>query len=762
MKKIIGYADKLSVAPGDKLNFMVSCEVAGDYDAQIVRLICGDSNPEGPGIKEEVIGSPANGTYRGRKQHIYSGSHVVVPASAQFDGMTSFTLQAFIWPTLPLAPNPRTRPGLGPCQAILGQWSEVSKSGYVLMLDQSGAVALRIGDGTGTEEIISTHTPVIPRHWYFVAATYDAKSKRACVIQEPLAEIPHADTAAMVESDTSSSVVPQPRTPFMIAAYCQDWHNDQPVAGGCYNGKIDRPRLAGKVLTRSEMTRLVDVSIDSRLRRSVIGSWDFSNSVSSRTALDTSPNNHHGHVVNLPSRGMTGFNWSGTECSWRRCPAEYGAIHFHEDDLHDAGWEPDFSLVVPKSMRSGIYAAKVRIGEAEDYIPFFVRPERGTATAKIAFLASTATYLAYANDHMNTDVWPAELLCDRLTILSPEDVFLHEHREYGLSSYDTHVDGSGVAYSSSLRPILNMRPNYQHYLGGHGSTIWTLNADLHLVDWLEAKGYDFDVITDEDIHFEGLELLSSYNVVLTGAHPEYCSMEMWKAIEAYTGSGGRFMYLGGNGFYWHMVYDPEDASAIEVRRAEGGTRSWSTQPGENYHSFNGAEGGTWRRRGRPPQQLVGVGFTAQAFDVSSYYRRQPGSFDPRAGFVFEGIEDDELIGDFGLIGGGAAGIELDRADAELGTPPNTLVLASSEGHTDLYLLVVEEVGVNRPGLTGSEEEMVRADLVFFETTNGGAVFSTGSIAWCGSLSHDDYDNNVSRISDNVLRKFAQDGPLHDG
>ena len=230
MKKIVGYADKLSVAPGDKLNFMVSCEEAGDYDSRIVRLICGDSNPEGPGIKEEVIGSPANGTYRGRKQHIHSGSCVVVPASARFDGMTSFTLQAFIWPTLPLAPNPRTRPGLGPYQAIHGQWSEVSKSGYVLMLDQSGAVALRIGDGTGAEEIISTHTPLFPRHWYFVAATYDATSKRACVIQEPLADFPHADTAATVVSDSSLSVVPQPRTPFMIAAYCQDWHNDQPVA----------------------------------------------------------------------------------------------------------------------------------------------------------------------------------------------------------------------------------------------------------------------------------------------------------------------------------------------------------------------------------------------------------------------------------------------------------------------------------------------------------------------------------------------------
>jgi N,N-dimethylformamidase len=44
-------------------------------------------------------------------------------------------------------------------------------------------------------------------------------------------------------------------------------------------------------------------------------------------------------------------------------------------------------------------------------------------------------------------------------------------------------------------------------------------------------------------------------------------------------------------------------------------------------------------------------------------------------------------------------------------------------------------------------------MVYFETPNDGAVFSVGSICWCGSLSHNQYDNNVSRITENVLRKF---------
>ena len=174
---------------------------------------------------------------------------------------------------------------------------------------------------------------------------------------------------------------------------------------------------------------------------------------------------------------------------------------------------------------------------------------------------------------------------------------------------------------------------------------------------------------------------------------------------------------------------------FEVRRAEDGIRTWAAEPGEYYHSFTGEFGGLWRRNGRPPNEVVGLGFSAQGFDLSSYYRRQEGSFDPRAGFIFEGVGDDELIGDFGLVGGGAAGLELDRADHALGTPANLLVLASSENHTDLILVVTEEVNVMTPDLTGSQNELVRADLAFYETAAGGAVFSTGSIAWCGSLSH---------------------------
>ena len=60
---------------------------------------------------------------------------------------------------------------------------------------------------------------------------------------------------------------------------------------------------------------------------------------------------------------------------------------------------------------------------------------------------------------------------------------------------------------------------------------------------------------------------------------------------------------------------------------------------------------------------------------------------------------------------------------------------------------------------GTKDPAVHADMVFFETANGGAVFSVGSISFCGCLSYDGYDNNVSRITENVLRRFDSPNPF---
>jgi N,N-dimethylformamidase len=416
-------------------------------------------------------------------------------------------------------------------------------------------------------------------------------------------------------------------------------------------------------------------------------------------------------------------------------------VHFHADDVDDTGWAPTCSLVLPDDLPSGVYGLRLRAGDCEDHVPFVVGAAPGQEK-RLALLLPTASYMAYGNESIATGSDIGQSIAGHTPTLQPLGVFQLEHPEFGRSSYDLHTDGSGVSLVSRRRPILNMRPRHRFAFLG----TWQFPSDLYLVDWLDEKGYAYDVLTDEDLHRRGAEALRPYDAVITGTHPEYTSEQMLDGIEDYVCGGGHVMYMGGNGFYWVVSYHPEKPYVLEVRKGESGSRAWQGAPGELLHSTTGEKGGLWRARGRAPQKVFGTGFASEGFNGSSYYRRMPVAV--------------ERIGDFGLVGGGASGQEIDRADLRLGTPPGTYLLASSEGHDDSYLLVVEDVGFMFPGLGGTENRDVRADLTLYETATGGAVFSTSSIAWAGSLSHDGYENNISRITSNVLDRFLQDG--HQG
>jgi N,N-dimethylformamidase len=140
--------------------------------------------------------------------------------------------------------------------------------------------------------------------------------------------------------------------------------------------------------------------------------------------------------------------------------------------------------------------------------------------------------------------------------------------------------------------------------------------------------------------------------------------------------------------------------------------------------------------------------------VGRPYDRQPASFDPKAAFVFEGIEDDEQIGAIPCLvnSWGAAGFEIDRTDAALGTPEHTMVLATARGFdTDDWAVFSEELQ-----LSANWDNDMRADMTLTVHPDGGAVFSVGSITWCGCLSHNSYDNTVSRVTKNVFDGFTAD------
>jgi N,N-dimethylformamidase len=768
---ISGYVDPLSVQPADTVGVHVSSQ-SPMFHSTLVRVISGDPDPRGPGLKEVVIPTPANKDYPGVDRNLPVGSYVTVPDSAALRLTGSFTITAWIAPTTipgstlnPLAQH-RTPAGTPRPQGVLTKWSDATGTGYGMFIDDDGSLALWLGSSGGRVEKIRTGVPmhpwdpalpgfyamggVVPQHtdtrWYFVAASYDAQAGRVSLVQEPLAPPPDINvqlpdpTRVSVQRSTSIQSLGQNQVSMLTAAY---WKANNAV-GGLYNGKIDNPRLYDRALSAAQ----IDAIRTGTSREPAYANWDFSQQIPSTTVVDVAGRHLNGNTVNLPVRALTGHNWTAQEQNWTRAPAQYGGIWFNEDALADARWPATFQVTLPADLKSGYYAFKLESSAGKTYYAaFFVRPR--TPTAKIAFLVPLFSYLAYG--------------------MTGPTAF----SDTALSQYSRHFDGGGVVYSSRLRPISNMQsaatgpPSDPRRFGPP----WQYEADTHIVDYLEENNYQVDYITDWDLHQQGASLLAPYKVVLTGSHPEYISENILNAFQKYLNNGGRVMYLGGNGFYWIDVPNPTGIFT-EMRRHDG-TEAWQAAPGEYYHSLTGEYGGLWRFRGRPPNELVGTGFTAQGFGAvtgdatySRPYTRNPDSFDPRAAFVFQGVGPTEEIGNFPSLQltGGAAGEELDRYDYGLKPPPTTLVLSTASGFGNDYIFVVEEVNnTTNVSTTGGPNQppnpLVRSDMTLSYYPRGGAVFSVSSISYTGSLYYNHFNNNVARITTNVLRTFSSGGPL---
>lgn len=715
---VTGYLDRLSRRPGGRVTAHVSLREPGPCQARLVRVVSGDPNPAGPGMDLRPMPDVFDHRFEGLHQPARLGSSGHVPHA------------------------PRLGAGEGRCWAVLVQLlAELPASTVLWAGGGAAAVTIRAGAGGTEAEIeadgavarLATDVPLRPGVWHRLWLSHDPATGRVLLGQAPL-----GGTAVTVEGRIAPGDIP-PVAAVTFGA------RGAGTPTGHFTGKLEDPMLlAAFVAGWPDPLSPPPGALRAR--------WDFGAGIHGWDFADTGPDALHGRFRNAPTRAVVGARWSGAETCWRHAPADYAAVHLHADDLDDLDWTPSFSFDVPGDLPSGAYAFHLTVEDGEDWLPFYVLPRREGPHAAVAVLASTFTYQAYANHARGN--------ADAAYMARVRDWGAYPHNPdhvaaFGASTYNRHADGGGIALSSRLRPILTMRPGFLTFDDQRGSGLRHYPADAHLLAWLEARSIPFDVITDEDLDDEGADVLRPHRVLLTGSHPEYHTERMLDALTAYRDGGGRLCYLGGNGFYWRIARDPARPHLIEIRRAEGGIRAWAAEPGEYYHQLDGALGGLWRRNRRPPQALVGVGFSAQGLFEGTHYRRLPASDDPRHSWMFEGVPP--LFGDHGLSGGGAAGFELDRADPRLGTPPGTVILARSDHPPASFVTVLEELLSHVATVTGeSSEALKRAEIVYFEVPGGGAVFAVGSITFCGSLWKDGaFDGPVSKLLENVVRRFAE-------
>ncbi|SFI57881.1 N,N-dimethylformamidase beta subunit family domain-containing protein [Caulobacter sp. UNC279MFTsu5.1] len=716
---ITGYFDRLSVRPGERLQAHVSVADGAAYKARLVRVISGDPNPAGPGMVFEDLSDRFAIEAAGGRQPLAVGSFADVAEGPDLSSCGAVTWTALIW----FATPPRHGAVISQGDAAAHVTLAVTPSGLQALLADAGETQVR-----------DLPTAMQAGVWHRVWLSVDAREGQVVLGCQPV--------GGLVTAQAFDA--PGLRTPsdgrLTIAADAVS------QAGTCFTGKIEAPAVLDGAYRDA-------AGLDGAT--GLIAGWDFSQNIDTQSVAAVGPKGRDGVLRRWPVRGVKGASWTGEEQSWRHAPREYAAIHFHEDDFGSCDWRPSFAFTAPDDLKSGAYALHLTTAAGEDWLPFYVLPPRAGPRQKVCFLAPTYTYQAYGNCYFANRLertqargaaWGASAYC------------AVKYGSYGRSTYNWHADGSGVSLSSRLRPLLTMRPGFIFEEDPRGSGLRHYPADTHLLAWLEDKQIPFDVVTDEDLDDEGAGLIDDYDLVLTGSHPEYHTAGTLDALATFVAKGGNLAYLGGNGFYWRIARQAQHPEMIEVRRAEGGIRTWAAEPGEYYHQLDGRLGGIWRRNGRTPQALVGIGFSAQGPFESTYYRIAPDARSGPGGWILDGVDQD-IFGDYGLSGGGAAGFELDRADPALGAPGAVHILASSEDPPKSFGVVHEEMLTESLTMTGeSPERLVRADMVYVETPAGGRIFSTGSITFCGSLwNGEGFQGPVSRILENVVRGFLDAG-----
>jgi N,N-dimethylformamidase len=730
------YVDTWSVKGGERIQLMASSPAP--FAVRVVKLLHADVNPDGPGRLEEEQAWCEPSEHPGLEQKVLPGSlaySAPLPALALAD-VISLSCLAF------------TRlPAAGTRQALLALVRPDGEPWLALSLGPKGEPELRLAGPGGLTAFGPAGPPLPSSSWLAFDAAVDLGANKASLDVKPAgttgnraslgtnaAGYLHSLEVQLQQDEAYRLSDSRPERLVVAALSHEDGVRARGDGGEHFTGKIERPSV--RCLT----------GLAGHGHRSY--TWDLSQDIGKPSRTSDDAEKAQLRLVNAPMDAVTGHCWSGEVTDFRLDARGYGAIEFHADDLEDAGWDTTRVIQLPDGLPSGTYAVKLSSAAGTRYVPFFVLRAAGASTARVALLMPTLTYQAYANDHVRESVdhfrGPGGEVPGAVTTIERE---IASHPELGLSIYDRHLDGSGVCYSSFLRPVLNLSPDHR---------LWLLDApchlpaDLYISHWLDHLGQDYDVITDHELDRVGASLLSSYSVVVTGSHPEYVTGRMIDALDAHVAGGGVLMYLGGNGHYWVTSIDPDRPHLIEVRRGHAGSRVWESAPGEENHSSTGERGGLWRHRGRPPNHLLGVGFAAQGWGwPAPGYRRALPAGSPFE-WVFDGVEDEEAIGEFGLVLGGAAGNEVDRADRSRGTPERAVVLATSKGHSDLYQLAHEDILLTSAGQGGTTQPLVRSDLVVVPHPSGGWVFSVGAITWTGSLSWNRFQNDVARVTENVL------------
>jgi len=368
---------------------------------------------------------------------------------------------------------------------------------------------------------------------------------------------------------------------------------------------------------------------------------------------------------------------------------------------------------------SGLYYFHLdgKTSDAFFSFPLVVAPS--TPRSDLAVVASTMTWNAYNNFGGRSNY---------VNIVSlPQQPTVDPHQD--ISRYSSDVDLHGYE-NHEYRPLSFERPaplnhvrdgeEYTDPIEGRNETTGAA-AEWRMLGWLETAGYNYDLYAENQLH-DGSVPLDDYRALLIHTHPEYWSYEMYRRVRDWVYErGGHLLYLGGNGIDCEVeVIDEARMRYLNlddgVEREKNHVDVTADAFESRFHLSTGESGG----------ELLGEVLSDTGIMTAAPYEVLDGSH-----WVFNGtdLQNGDTFGEANLqerCHGGASGHETDKL--------------SWFAHEETRLLA-----------KGTNPDDGGAEMLYYETDSGGAVFSVGSITYPASLPVDD---DISTITANVIDEMT--------
>lgn len=723
-----GYAQK-RIEAGSELHLRISAPEQDGYSVAIYRVGPGgfygtaDVPIDWPIVHTAAVAQP---------QPIYPGSYVrVVPGIT--GNLSELSIECWL-----------RRWSANRWQGLVNQHDYPMNCSFGLFLDPDGLVRFYLGDGGAfVDGQLHTSLEAIPvGSWTHLVGTWTGTQKTLYI------------NGKARESWLQAGPVAGNAVSLRMGAY-----GENGVAGNFLDGDLAMPALYSRALSSGEVwARYVDQGLTPPSGASVLASWPLTEE-SGIWVRDMSGNERHGRIINSATWMIGGPNFDSASVPVfggydPSADATRGhGLRLAADDLYDCDWQVTDRCQIPVDATPGIHAARLTSpsGQFVGDVTFVVRRSTSAQACPLVVLCATNTWLAYsappfaANPYAQTG-WGTGSR-DIAVPGTPATSCYLPH----LAGQPTYHCGMGLPWPMAQAQVqYDPPPGYGHLVG----------AELPLHAWLREQGYDFDVLTDFDLH-EDAAALDPHQVLLAVGHSEYWSTEAQTAVDRFLANGRDVIALSGNTMFWRVSFDPAMRRMECRKHALAGSTGAQVvgDVGTCYHSDDKRRGGLLRNDNNPGSAVLGLEPAGYASAPFATY-----TVTDDAHFLFQtpipvGVTNGDILGV--AVDGSyprAVGHEWDVRVSLLGAPGMPPPGASPPPPDPSDATILASAGIPSAafafwdyyGRDGANQGTV-SEIMYWIRPGGGRVFYAGSIATAWTLNA---DPRLATLLANVLDHFG--------